>query len=351
MEFPKDVHAYLLTDQVQGEPPAPYRKILIHNPPYPSARQNARYYKLLPPKDLWDACDVSIQLDANVDLLVHPVDLVHALAPTASLGLVRHPFLSNYQAEISHLCQVYPRDCDAYERTRDKYMQQEGFDPTSPQYETSFMIRRHTPQVRDAMEAWKDALFSSGHLRDQVVLAPILHSAKLQIQLYRGHNVDFSKWRCHAKVMGQQRSGAVHAAYCTLYYGVKRYTPWVERLAPLTFGMIAAFHLDEPIPAGMVLVSVVMLMVVLWMPQRRCRHVRLRRRVRLALQGAVAMAVAICILLAAFYTGTMGIAALWPSIWILTPLAYLIMPMWNGKHMNLVHANKKDDHEVVVESV
>ena len=361
LTIPQNVRFYLITDQVEGEPPPePYQKILIPDPPFASARQNARYFKLLPPRELWDACDSSIHLDANVQLLKSPLDLVRALSPEASLGLVRHPFLNHYQAEISHLCQVYPRDCSSYEHTRDGFVAK-GFHPLSPQYETSFIIRKHTDQVRDLMERWKNELFSSGHLRDQVVLAPVLYLFQkdltryqndhpFTIQLYKGHNEDFAKWQCHTNVMGQRRSGFTHAVYCLLYYGIKRYTPWVERLAPVTFGMIATLKLQHPRRAGMVFGMFTLLATSLWLPQWRRRLTRstpLHRRVKLSLQFAVVVAIVLGIMLASFYTIPMAISVLWPCVLLFTPIAYIMMPVYTIKDVALVHY-KKDDHESLV---
>ena len=352
IDFPPNVDAYLLTDKAQGDPPAPYQKITLHDLPYTNPRQNARHYKLLPPKHLWDACDVSIQHDANVDLLKSPIDLVDRLVPKASLGLVRHPFLGNYEAEIRHLCQIYPHDCSLYKATRDHYALTQSFDPiTSTQYETSFMIRRHSPKVREMMEAWSKELFSSGHLRDQVLLAPVLqrYQDSLGIQLYLGHNVDFAKWRCHVKVMGQARSGLAHGTYCALYYGVKRYTPWIERwFVPMSYTLIGTWHLDHPLMRLFVVSTFLLAMagVILKSKERYTAPGSSKKHVQQSLMYAFGIAVVVGIVVSWFYTIPMGVALLWPCVFITVPIVYSVLP--TNKKLLVMMDNKKNDEDVVV---
>jgi hypothetical protein len=235
------VDFYVMTDQIVGHP-EPWQEFVISPLPYDNPRQNARSAKMLPPDELWNKCDISLQVDANIDFLRSPHELAMELQPHANLGLIRHPFLSNYQSEIDHLCQVYPHDCELYQSHARHHA---DFDGTAAhQYETSVMIRRHNNETRRLMTYWRDDLFASGHLRDQVALVPMLHAHNADIelygpggdlllkppkgsksddpaiytkhlqygddqpsfiQLYRGHNHDFAKWRCHGKVMGKKR--------------------------------------------------------------------------------------------------------------------------------------------------
>lgn len=383
------VSFYILTDREGAGHPAPWKEFVVSPLPYDNNRQNARSAKMVPPDELWNACDISIQVDANIDFLRSPLELAREFQPLANLGLIRHPFLYNYESEIEHLCQVYPNDCHLYRAHADKQANFDGH--KAHQYETSVILRRHNDQTRKILTTWRDELFSSGHLRDQVVLVPMLHAhnadielygpgGKLKIpppkhaksndpavytkplqhgtdppsfiQVYRGHNHDFAKWRCHAKVMGKQRSAFAHGAYCSVYYVTKRYVPWVESLAPITYNSIKAMDLKDPFKATLVSLLFLIFSLAVFFPQSTimlrlrshvlssnsrfhtwCRQTSLgarnyeglAKRGLLAVRLAILIAVGFFTAISYFYTMTMGIACLFSGVLLFAPPIFVAL--------------------------
>ena len=365
-------------------------------------RKIARHYKLLPPAEIWDNCQISVYVDASVDLKVHPGTIAARLDDRADLGLVRHPFCPHYKCEMEWLCIVYPHDCSLYRGQAMGYVAKDDFDVYSKTYETCFMVRRHTEQVRGWMGQWMQNILSSGHLRDQMALVPTLHrnavdfelpkysyslkgaaqeqTTSIQevpsfIQVYKGHNNDFVKWRCHAKVMGQKRDGLTHAAYCTLYYVVKRYFPWVEGIAPVAYTVIDDTGLKTTIGSTISASLFVLLALVVFFPQIALRQLRkLALRVHkkklksqsildnrdnykkrgwllLFIQSLQISVVGSCLtgcFLATMYTFALGLFAAWAGVLVVyTPIVYCALLVRKYNSDAVVVAGSKNNIEAV----
>ena len=280
-------------------------EVRVVETPFSDPRTNARANKI-ELDAVWDECDVSLYMDANVDLLRHPRDIVADMPAYTDIGLVRHPFCRTLACEATWLCQVYPKRCGAVRTQVDGYVRR-GLPPGASHYESSFMVRRHTRRVRALMRAWWHDLSTVDHNRDQVPFSPLLSlhgfaprgeraAAPIDaadgsgdgpetphVHLYAGHGRDFGKWRCHAAAMGRRVNSFGHGTYCVVYYVFKRYLPFFE---PFVVSSISWIMSNSMSPVTRLAVSVTA-QVAFWMwvsvgtIQQRCaRHVPRRCCVR-----------------------------------------------------------------------
>eukprot|EP00052_Salpingoeca_macrocollata_P012330 m.95523 g.95523 ORF g.95523 m.95523 type:complete len:812 (+) comp18431_c0_seq1:1-2436(+) len=259
LETPPHVRYFVLSDSnaTLERVPAPWEPLLV---PTISTepRRNARHYKILP-APLWDKCNVSIYIDGNVELLVQPSQIVATLAAGADLGIARHPFCRDYACELSTRALASPQSFRAIQLQVEDYERNSGFDRSARAYESSLLVRRHTPQVRKLMERWRQDVMRHEHLRDQISLAPVLHASGVQafvpwspehdvdaeekeeaelqarrvharplrVQGLAAHNVLLRK-RCHRRAMGQELHPVLHQAYCAVYSLAKVHLPHLE---------------------------------------------------------------------------------------------------------------------------
>ena len=276
----QDVTFWVITDShtagsngAQGdyfEQSPPWRPLVVAKPFEDDTRRSARWFKIgLDP--LWDKCQATLYIDANVRLRRSPSQLLDEMPAHMDVGVAHHPFVQSAATERHWLCLLYPTDCAAFEAQERDAASHSSFNADrGPHFETSFLLRRHTPRMREFSRDWRDALMQRSHNRDQMSFSAQLHANDLEVPaharrltarggctsnqcvatetdggslgtrsitprvyVFRGHNHDFDKWGCHTRTVVAGQGSALHSWHCAVYYVIKRWGWWLEALGPL----------------------------------------------------------------------------------------------------------------------
>lgn len=129
------------------------------------ARRTARRIKTLAHRWFPDA-EVSVWLDANVQLLADPEDLVAAWLDGYDVASFAHPGRDCLYDEAD-ACIRKGKDTRCVIEAQVNRYRRAGFPANAGLAETRVVVRRHTPQVAQFNEAWQREI-DAGSCRDQI---------------------------------------------------------------------------------------------------------------------------------------------------------------------------------------
>lgn len=131
-------------------------------------RRTARYHKLLPHRLFPDA-EYWLWMDGNQQLAVSPWALVDRYMVGPDLSTYKHPERKNVHQELG-ACIRMKKDDPRVMRTQVQRYEREGYATRKGRlFETTVVLRRNTPKMRDMNEMWWEEL-RDGSVRDQLSL-------------------------------------------------------------------------------------------------------------------------------------------------------------------------------------
>ena len=145
----------------------------------------AKRYKILPHLFFHD--DITIWVDCNIWLTQSPTLVADALLGTADMAVFSHPYRKTVWEEFLTL-RDDPRFAIPYLQQQLKRQAQDygWLSDDTPLYECSILIRRNSPKVRRAMEAWW-AQICRYQWRDQVSLPYVLATHDIKVNAIQGN--------------------------------------------------------------------------------------------------------------------------------------------------------------------
>ena len=126
-----------------------------------------------------------VWIDANMQINVHPADLVHKYLKNHDICAMPHPERNNWVEEASMCASSNRDDHSKLELAYQKYIS-EGHMPTSL-YETGCLLRRNTPKVNDFNRTWNQEIYNRS-IRDQVSFTYAAWKHGLAINTFPGTN-------------------------------------------------------------------------------------------------------------------------------------------------------------------
>jgi len=153
-------------------------------------RKSARYYKIMAHKALRGEADISIWVDANVRLLVHPLLAVKNWMSSSDLVVFKHTTRNCLFKEVQACLSLRKGNKDLVASQARAY-KKAGMPRDRGLASTRCLVRRHTSKVAKLNESWWREIRAHS-LRDQISLPFVCWRDKLQWKMIPG-GVRFNK--------------------------------------------------------------------------------------------------------------------------------------------------------------
>ena len=147
----------------------------------------------------------SIYIDASMQLLIHPLDLLSKLESrweNAEIAAVRHPYQTEddswtVSSELDWVVENHHAPSDLIARQRDAYKEHGWLGLRVSQ--CGLLIRKHTPRVAEMNKLWWNQIQTYGHRRDQPSFPVAAHLASVHVNEWSHHerSAHFTKWFGH----------------------------------------------------------------------------------------------------------------------------------------------------------
>lgn len=149
-----------------------------------SDRRNAKYYKILPHRELSDY-DYWMWADVSHSVIENPENIVNLHMGTADVGVFRHTQRNCLFQEANELRKLGYDHIDLIDKQTQQY-RQEGMPTEFGLYELPVSVRKNSEAVRNFNELWWEQIekFSS---RDQLSFPYCLFKSKLELKVLPGY--------------------------------------------------------------------------------------------------------------------------------------------------------------------
>jgi len=145
--------------------------------------------------EIFDCFDYSLYLDSNVELLVHPRELIQFLEPGSDIAVFRHPdrVCAYHEGRVcmrAGLAEaMVMRDQLAAYRTA-------GFPPGFGLWACTVILRHHTPRMADFGRRWWHEVEKHSH-RDQVSFPYVVWETETRVSEFPGslRDNELISWR------------------------------------------------------------------------------------------------------------------------------------------------------------